>query len=102
MQSPEPEFCSYRNNFDLTEVRQEMVSCHTNRVLRTRLQVHRLKHLCAFAFSASGRKFKLPALKGRASRKGIYLFQIAPLKPALKGGFAGKRTGQATRAEAVS
>jgi hypothetical protein len=29
---------------------------------------------------------KLPALKGGASRKGIYLFQIASLNPALKGG----------------
>jgi hypothetical protein len=29
---------------------------------------------------------KLPALKGEASRKGNYLFQIASLNPALKGG----------------
>jgi hypothetical protein len=35
---------------------------------------------------------KLPALKGGASRKGKYLFQIASLKE--KAGLAGKRTGQ--------
>jgi hypothetical protein len=29
---------------------------------------------------------KLPALKGGASRKGKYLFEIASLNPALKGG----------------
>ncbi len=32
----------------------EVVSCHTNRVLRTLLQVHRLKHWCAFAFLRLG------------------------------------------------
>ena len=35
-------------------------SCHTNRVLYTRLQVHRLKHWRAFAFSAHGLKIKPP------------------------------------------
>jgi hypothetical protein len=62
-------------------VKVTVVSCHTNRALRTLLQVHRLKHVCAYAFSSSGRKLKLPALKGRA---------------------AGKRTGQATRLQNVS
>jgi hypothetical protein len=37
-------------------------------------------------------KVKLPALKGGASRKGKFLFQIASLKE--KAGLAGKRTGQ--------
>jgi hypothetical protein len=32
---------------------------------------------------------KLPALKGGASRKGKYLFQIASLYPGLKGGVKG-------------
>ncbi len=31
-------------------------------------------------------KVKLPATRGGASRKGNYLFQIASLNPALKGG----------------
>jgi hypothetical protein len=36
---------------------------------------------------------KLPALKGRASRKGNYLFQIASLIPALKGGACREANG---------
>jgi hypothetical protein len=34
---------------------------------------------------------KLPALKGGASRKGKYLFQIASLNPALKGRVKGSK-----------
>jgi hypothetical protein len=36
---------------------------------------------------------KLPALKGSASRNGIFLY-IAPLEPALRGGACGTPDGQ--------
>jgi hypothetical protein len=39
---------------------ETVISCHTNRVLCTRLQVQRSKHRRALAFSATGRKFKPP------------------------------------------
>jgi hypothetical protein len=50
----------------------------------------------------SSQKVKLPAPRGGgsavrqcfAARKGKNLFQIASLNPALKGGLAGKQTGQ--------
>jgi len=44
------------------------------------------------------KKLKLPALKGSASREGIF-FYIVPLDPALKGGAYGALVGQTLRSK---